>query len=172
MAYSSPVVYNDTIVGYFLDNLVALDINDGSEIWKRSLDGFEIGSGTFATPTVYNFTDFGMDVTLVFTPGGYSKAFTAIKLDDGTTWWTRNFIDHNFHFMTWGISVIVDCGGTPVVIYNDDDGDIYAVNAITGALYPGWVLIRSMSAVLFSGVLPPMGRPSISAPWVISRPAM
>jgi hypothetical protein len=153
MAYSSPVVYNDTIVGYFLDNLVALDINDGSEIWKRSLDGFEIGSGTFATPTVYNFTDFGMDVTLVFTPGGDSKAFTAIKLDDGTTWWTRNFIDHNFHFMTWGISVIVDCGGTPVVIYNDDDGDIYAVNAITGALYPGWVVNPiNVGGAVFRGI--------------------
>jgi hypothetical protein len=46
--------------------------------------------------------------------------------------------------MTWGYSVVVDCGGVPVVYYNDDNGDIYAVPVLadgnpTQALYTGWI---------------------------------
>lgn len=152
-AYAAPVIYKDTVVCYFLDNLVALDLNTGTEIWKRTLDGFEIGGGAFSTPTVYNFADFGMDVTLVFTCGGDAKSFNAINLVDGTTWWTRNFMAHSMHFMTFGVSVIVDCDGTPVIIYPDDDGDIYAVNALTGALYGGWVTNpQNFGGLVYRGV--------------------
>jgi outer membrane protein assembly factor BamB len=137
MVYSTPVMYNDTIVGYFLNNLTALDAFTGAQIWQRMPDGFEIGSGVFCTPTVYNFAGFGMDVTLVFAAGGDAKAFTAFDLNTGATWWTRNFFDHNNHFMTFGPSVVVDCGGTPVVVYSDDNGDVYGVHALTGALLWG-----------------------------------
>jgi hypothetical protein len=71
--------------------------------------------------------------------GGDTKAFTALNLANGTTWWTRDFLDHSNHFMTFGPSVVVDCAGTPVLIYSDDNGDVYAVNALTGALYGGWL---------------------------------
>lgn len=141
---NSPVIYKDTIVCYFLDNLAAIDMNDGSEIWRRDADGFYIGSGCYATPTIFNFDAYGENVTLVFTPGGDSKAFTAINLTDGTNRWTRNVMDHSNHFMTWGISVIVDVGGTAVVIYNDDNGEIYAVDALAGTLFDagvgGWTV--------------------------------
>jgi hypothetical protein len=142
MAYGTPVIWKDTIVGYFLNNLVAVDVNTGTQIWQRLSDGFEVGGGVYTSPTVYNFADYGQDTTLVFFPGGDSKSFTAVRLKDGTTKWTRNFLAHNMHFMTFGASVIADMGGVPVIYYNDDDGYIYAVNALTGALYsgPGWVV--------------------------------
>jgi len=140
MAYSSPVVYRDTLVGYYLDHLIAVDLNDGSEIWRRPSDGFEIGGGCYCTPTIYNFGTYNDPATLIFTSGGDTKAFSAINLADGSTRWTRDFMDHNLHFTTFGTSVIVDIGGVPLVIYNDDDGDIYAVEALTGNLYSGWTV--------------------------------
>jgi hypothetical protein len=139
MVYASPLIYSDTVVGYFLNNVVALDINNGNEIWQRNPDGFEIGSGVFCTPTVFNFDAYGVPITLVFVAGGDTKAMTALELGTGATWWTRNFLAHNNHFMTFGPSVVIDCGGTPVLVYADDNGDVYAVNALTGTLYGGWI---------------------------------
>ena len=139
-AYNSPVVYNDTIVCYFLNNVVALDLNTGGLIWARPSDGFQIGGGAFVTPTIFNFDSYGVSLTLVFVAGGDTKAFTAIDLATGATVWTNDFMFHNLHFMTWGTSVIQDHGGVPIIYYNDDDGDIYAVNALTGGLFTGWVV--------------------------------
>jgi hypothetical protein len=137
-AYNSPVIYSDTIVCYFLDHVVALALEDGSEIWKRPADGYEIGSACYATPSIMNFDAYGAGVTLVFTPGGDAKSFNAINLADGSTYWTRNHLAHSSHFMTWGVSVVADINGVPVVFYNDDNGDIYAVEALTGNLFSGW----------------------------------
>nr|MBN2276845.1 PQQ-binding-like beta-propeller repeat protein [candidate division Zixibacteria bacterium] len=136
---NSPVIYNDTIVCYFLNNLAAIDLNTGTQIWQYNADGFVIGGGCYASPTIYNFDAYGDARTLVFTPGGDAKAFSAINLATGAVVWTKNFMQHNSHFMTWGVSVIVDIGGVPVVIYNDDDGDIYAREALTGNDFTGWV---------------------------------
>lgn len=139
MVYASPVIFGEYVVGYFLDNLTAIDKNSGAQIWKRTLDGFEIGGGCWATPTIYDFAAYGGGV-YVFTPGGDAKAFNCIDLASGATVWTKNFMYHSNHFMTFSPSVIVDCEGVPIVIYSDDDGDVYAVEALTGNTYTGWVV--------------------------------
>jgi len=137
---NSPTIYNDTVVIYMLDYLAAIDINDGTEIWSLPHDGFHIGSGCYSAPTIYNFAAYGLDQTMVFTAGGDSKAFSAFDLATGATIWTKNFMFHNQHFMTYGPSVIVDLGGVPVIIYSDDSGDIYALEAMTGNVYSGWLV--------------------------------
>jgi hypothetical protein len=134
----SPVIWGDTVVYYFGDNLVALDLNTGGTFWLRPFDGFQIGAGCFSIPTVHNFAGYGEDVTMVFTAGGDTKAMTACSLSTGGTRWTKDFMFHSHHFMTYGTSVIVDCEGVPVLIYNDDNGEIYALEALTGNLYGGW----------------------------------
>ena len=151
---NSPVIYNDTVVNYFLDHIVAVDINDGSEIWKNDdPTGYIIGGACYGTPTVYNFDDYGEFRTLVFTPGGDAKAFSALNLTDGSVYWTKDFLFHSSHFMTWGTSLIIDCGGTPVVVYNDDNGYIYAVEALTGNPYAGWTVNpRSFGGQVLKGL--------------------
>jgi hypothetical protein len=136
---NSPVIYNDTVVNRFLDHVVAVDMNDGSEIWKNDdPTGYVIGGACYSTPTVYNFADYGTDITLVFVAGGDAKAFSALDLADGSVYWTNNFVVHSSHFMTWGTSLIAEIAGDPVVIYNDDNGKIYCADALTGALVTDW----------------------------------
>ena len=141
MTYTFPSIYKDTIVGYFLNEVVAIDANDGSEIWAVPADGFVIGAAPSVIPTIHNFAAHGEDVTLIFVGGGDAKSFQALNLTDGSTRWTRNFMAHSMHFMSFTPNVIVDIGGVPVIVYSDDNGDIYAVEALstgTGNLYTGW----------------------------------
>ncbi len=150
---NSPAIYNDTVVCYFLDYLAAIDINTGVEIWNKPHDGFHIGSGCYSTPTVYNFAEYGLDQTLVFTAGGDAKSFTAFNLANGAIIWTKNFMFHHQHFMTYGPSVIVDIDGAPIIIYSDDSGDIYALNAMTGAVFAGWAVNPiSLGGAILKGV--------------------
>jgi len=141
---NSAVIYNDTVVNVFLNEVVAVDLNTGAEIWQNDdPTGLIIGGGMYCTPTIFNLDAYGEARTVVLVAGGDAKAFSALNLTDGSTYWTRNFIAHGNNFMTWGYSVVVECGGVPVVIYNDDDGDIYAVPVIadgnpTQAVYTGW----------------------------------
>jgi len=137
---NSAVIYNDTVVMYFLDYLACIDINTGTEIWNMAHDGFHIGSGCYSTPTIFNFDDYGVTETYVYTAGGDAKAFTCFDLTDGSIIWTKNFMFHNQHFMTYGPSVIVDVEGVPVVVYSDDNGDIYALEALTGNVFAGWTV--------------------------------
>ena len=47
---NSSVVYKDTVVNYFLDHIVAIDLNTGNEIWKvTDPSGLIIGGGCYAT---------------------------------------------------------------------------------------------------------------------------
>jgi outer membrane protein assembly factor BamB len=128
--YNSPVIYKDTVVMYFLDRIVALDINDGHLIWQRTSDPLQIGDGCYSTPTIVD--------GIVYTAGGSTQAFNALKLVDGTTLWSRNYSYHSSHFITFGANVVVDIAGTKVIIYTDDDGYVYAADALTGATYAGW----------------------------------
>lgn len=130
--FNSPIIYKDTVICYFLDRFAAIDINTGTQIWLRPPDALVIGSAAYSTPTAYN--------GLVYTAGGAAKAFSALSITTGATVWTRNFTTHSNHFMTFGPSVIVNVGGTDVIIYSDDFGWVYAVNALTGALFPGWAV--------------------------------
>ncbi|MEP0826995.1 MAG: PQQ-binding-like beta-propeller repeat protein, partial [bacterium] len=130
--FNSPIIYQDTVICYFLDRFAAIDINTGAQIWLRPNDALVIGSAAYSTPTAYN--------GLVYTAGGAAKAFSALSITTGATVWTRNFSAHSNHFMTFGPSVIVNVGGTDVIIYSDDFGWVYAVNALTGALFPGWAV--------------------------------
>jgi hypothetical protein len=128
--FNSPVIYKDTILCYFLDRVSAIDINTGIQIWQRLSDGFVVGSGSYCTPTAYDGK--------LYIAGGNAKSFSAISIATGATVWTRNFQVHSGHFMTFGPSVVVDIGGTPYVIYADDFGWVYCVNANTGAPYATW----------------------------------
>jgi hypothetical protein len=128
--YNSPVIYKDTVIYYTLDRLVAIDINTGAIIWLRTSDPFEIGDGCYSTPLVKD--------GIIYTAGGSTQSFNALRVSDGSTVWGRNYSFHNGHFLTFGPSVIIDVGGTNVVIYSDDDGYIYAADAATGANFAGW----------------------------------
>ncbi len=128
MVYNNPVIYQDTVIGYFFDRIVALDVNTGAQIWERLSDAFVIGSG-YPTPSVEN----GM----IYTAGGSTHAFSALRVSDGTTVWTRDYTV-NVNFVTFGPNVLLDVAGTRVVFYADDGGNIYAADALTGADYPGW----------------------------------
>jgi outer membrane protein assembly factor BamB len=140
--YNSPVAYKDTLVCYFYDRLVAVDLNTGIEIWNRPVDYFQIGSACYATPTVWNSDPGVTDKGIIFIAGGDSKAFTAINLNNGTTIWTVGAVAHSSHFMTYGPSVVFEdvpsngSGGTMnIVIYSDDNGWIYARDVVNGNLY-------------------------------------
>jgi len=134
---NSASIFGEYVGIYQLDYLAVLDINDGTEIWNYPHDGFHIGSGCYSTPTIYDVAGYG---PMLFTAGGDSKAFTAFDLLTGAIVWTHNFMYHNQHFMTYGPSVIIDCGGTEVIVYSDDNGDIYASEALTGTAYAGWTV--------------------------------
>jgi len=134
---NSATIFGDYVGIYQLDYLAVLDLNDGSLIWDYAHDGFHIGSGCYSTPTIYDVAGYG---PMLFTAGGDAKAFTAFDLATGAIVWTHNFMYHNQHFMTYGPSVIIDCGGTEVIVYSDDNGDIYASEALTGTAYAGWTV--------------------------------
>jgi outer membrane protein assembly factor BamB len=147
---NSPVIFGDKVVCYFLDYLACIDLNTGVEIWNKPHDGFHIGSGCYSTPTVYDVAGYG---PMVFTAGGDAKAFTAFDLNTGAIIWTKNFMFHSQHFMTYGPSVIVDCGGTEVIVYSDDNGSIYALEALTGVKYAGWVVNPiSLGGAILKGI--------------------
>ncbi|UCD16377.1 MAG: PQQ-binding-like beta-propeller repeat protein [Candidatus Zixiibacteriota bacterium] len=136
MAYCSPVIWKDTIVGVWLDRIAALDINTGNIMWTKyagDWGGFVLASGLLVTPTVYNFDDYGVFKTYVYVSGGGSRAMSAFDIATGDTVWSRGFFVHGTNTFSFGITVILDIEGTPVLYYASDDGDVYAVNALTGA---------------------------------------
>jgi hypothetical protein len=151
---NSAVIYKDTVVNVFLDHVVAVDLNNGNEIWKNDdPSGLIIGGGMYCTPTIFNLDAYGENRTVVLVAGGDAKAFSALNLTDGTVFWTQNFLAHQNHFMTWGYSVVVDCGGTPVVFYNDDNGDIYARSVMDGSLFTGWTTAGNTNPQNFGGAV-------------------
>lgn len=128
MVYNNPVIYKDTVIAYFFDRIAALDVNTGAQIWQRLSDPTVIGTG-YPTPSVEN--------GIIYTAGGSTRAFSALKVSDGSTVWTRDYTIHP-NFVTFGPNVLLDVAGTKVVFYADDGGNVYAANALTGANYPGW----------------------------------
>ena len=136
--YNSPVIYKDTIIYCYHNELVCIDLLTGSLIWNYPYDGSIIGNGIYATPTIYNFDDYGDSVTLVFCPGGDAGSFSAFNLSTGDVYWTRDYTHHDNHDITWGPSIIVDDLGVPILIYPDDRGYFYAVEALTGSPFDGW----------------------------------
>jgi len=136
MSYASPLVYQDTVVGIWLDRVIALDVHTGATYWEAvagDYGGFVLASGMVGTPTIYNFDDYGVNETYVFIGGGGSRAMSAFNLATGDTVWSRGFFIHGSNTFSFSITVILDIEGTPVLFYSSDDGDLYAVNALTGA---------------------------------------
>ncbi|MBN2227088.1 MAG: PQQ-binding-like beta-propeller repeat protein [candidate division Zixibacteria bacterium] len=136
MSYASPLIYKDTVVGIWLDRVVALDVNTGTTYWQRvagDYGGFVLASGMIGTPTIYNFDDYGVNETYVFVGGGGARAMTAFDLATGDTVWSRGFFVHGTNTFSYSITVILDIEGVPYLYYASDDGDLYAVNALTGA---------------------------------------
>jgi len=119
MAFSSPVIYGDVVVGYFRDNLVALDIADGSEIWNLPYNGTEIGGACRAMITIED--------DVIYTAGGDTRYFSALNLSDGSTIWTRQMPG----YATYGANVIIGDAiwaiddEAHVVVYNTADGTDY-----------------------------------------------
>ena len=135
MSYASPLIYKDTVVGIWLDRVVALDVNTGATFWERvagDYGGFVLASGMVGTPTIFNFDDYGVNETYVFIGGGGSRAMSAFDLATGDTVWSRGFFIHGTNTFSYSITVIIDIDGTPYLYYASDDGDLYAVNALTG----------------------------------------
>ncbi len=129
---NSPVIYKDTVVYYFGDRLVALDINNGQKLWERVADGVELGGQCHSTPTVWN--------GVVYTAGGDARSFSAFRLNDGSTLWSRDAASHSNHSITLGPSVILNISGSDMLSYSDDNGWVYAVDPLTGDLFPGWII--------------------------------
>lgn len=126
MTDSSPIIYNDTIVAYLRNNLVALDLNTGAEIWKRPLNDVELagGNGTAIIPNI-------RDGVIFVGSGSSGDNFSALSLNDGTTIWTEDGSNH----MSYAPSVILNIASDVVIFYADDYGDIHARRTSDGSDY-------------------------------------
>jgi len=152
MAFGSPVIYNDTILGVWLDRVATVDINTGAILaakYAGDFGGFVLASGLLETPTVFNFADYGVDETYAFVTGGGARSMSCFDLATLDTVWSRGFSVHGTNTFSWNCCVIVDVDGTPVLVYASDDGDVYGVNAITGA--PLWGADPTASYVSVGG---------------------
>ena len=121
--FNSPVLADGRIVVAMTNNLVCIDATDGDELWVNPADNIYFGASGRQTPTIYN--------GLVYVSGGDATGFSAFNLSDGSPAW-QVFTNS---FAVYGPSVVVDVGGTDVVFTSDDQGGVYAFNALTGVDY-------------------------------------
>jgi hypothetical protein len=121
-----PAISGDYVVGYFYDHIVCLDMNDGSEVWKQPRDyGMGVGDGGRCCPTIHD--------GIVYIGGGDAEAFHAWALaGDGGGNPVQHWSFGADAFTVYAPSVVVDVGGTDVVYFCDNRGNLYALTAGAG----------------------------------------
>ncbi|HWO57407.1 MAG TPA: PQQ-binding-like beta-propeller repeat protein [bacterium] len=140
--FTNPSVHNDIVYISSDQEVRAYNLNTGAFI--AQLQGApEMGSSNRGNTTVAYVNALGRDV--VFATGGSFNAVSALEtnLEASPTIWSKNPgntpLIHQNRFNT---SKVIDIAGTSVLIVCTEPaagaGAIYALDAATGALYPGW----------------------------------
>ncbi|HWO57408.1 MAG TPA: PQQ-binding-like beta-propeller repeat protein [bacterium] len=140
--FTNPTIANDIVYISSDQEVRAYNLNTGAFI--AQLQGApEMGSSNRGNTTVAYVNALGRDV--VFATGGSFNAISALEtnLEASPTIWSKNPgntpLIHQNRFNT---SKVVDIAGTSVLFVCTEpaagNGAIYAFDAATGALYPGW----------------------------------
>ncbi len=131
--YAKHVIYDGIVLVPYQDRIQALDLATGAPLW--SLSG----------PTPYFSTAFRGGLTVkdgfVYFGAGSFPAFSRADVYTGTLDWTRNALSNplpNGGNTLWAPSVIVNVGGTDVVIFTNANGAVMALNAADGTDFAGW----------------------------------
>jgi outer membrane protein assembly factor BamB len=125
------------------------------------LQAFDISDGTLLytiTGLPYIGANFRNSVTVkdgfVYFGGGNNRGFTKADVYTGVVVWSRNIAATPFVGNTYYTnSVILTCGSDEVVYLTTDAGEVYALDAATGANYGGWAVNPVMvDGLPYSGI--------------------
>ena len=130
--YGRPIIYDGMVMAPYNDKLQAFDIGTGALIWTAT--GLpEMGSSFRNSVTCKD--------GFVYYGGGNGRSFTKADAYTGVTVWSRNVLNNPFAGNTiYTTSIILDCDGTEVVYLGTTAGELYALDAGTGANYGGWAV--------------------------------
>lgn len=129
--YARPVIYDTIVVVCANNRLRAYGINQGgAPMW--TITGLPVlGSGVRIQPTVKD--------GYVYFGGGTNRGFSKANVYTGVVSWSRNPLNLPFAGSTvYTSSVILTVGGTEVVYLSTANGEVYALDAMTGLNYPGF----------------------------------
>jgi outer membrane protein assembly factor BamB len=130
--YNRPIIYDGIVLSPLNTKLQAHDINTNALLW--TITGLPyIGTGFRNSVTVKDgFVYFG---------GGNGRSFSKSNVYTGANVWSRNVLNTPLTGNTvYTTSVILTCGTTEVVFLGTSAGMLYALDATTGANYPGWAV--------------------------------
>jgi len=131
--YNHPTIYDGVLLAGWNTKLVAYDINVGAPpLWTKTGLPY-IGSGFRNSVTAQD--------GYVYFGGGSGRSMTKADVYTGAVAWSRNVTASPLTGNTvYTTSVIMDCGGTPVLIFGTTAGMLYALDANTGLNYAGWAV--------------------------------
>jgi hypothetical protein len=131
--YSRPIIYDGVVLGAYNDKLQAFDITDGTLLWTKTGLANGIGSSFRNSVTVKD--------GYVYYGGGNAKGMTKADVYTGAIIWSRSAVSGSplTGNTVYTTSVILDCGGTEVIIFGCDNGAVYALQTADGLNYGGWV---------------------------------
>ncbi|UCE23839.1 MAG: PQQ-like beta-propeller repeat protein [Candidatus Zixiibacteriota bacterium] len=134
--FGRPIIYDTIVVVPYQDRLIAYGINGdglgGPNIMWTVVGHPWIGGSNF------NNSPLAKDGKIYF--GGSSRrSFSCFDIYTGAQIWSRNITTTNFDGNTdYTIPAILDMDGTEVVYFTTHIGELYALEAATGANWANW----------------------------------
>ena len=130
--FSNVVVSDSLAFLSFFNFLACYDVRTGAEVWTfNDLGRIVVGDDLRCNVTV--------DDSLVYVGGGGFRAFSCVRVADGSLKWTRNPIGaplSNTGVTRFAPSVIKD--SVIFTVTEATPGEIWALNKYTGANHAGW----------------------------------
>ena len=140
VSFTGPVQYGDKIICAFTTEYVVFDIFTGApEFTYTPAHSFPAGDVRCA-PTVTMIQ--GHPNPVMFVAGGTNEEVHAVDFVTGTPLWQRAVgtvgPSGMFGNTRWGVFTVLDIAGTDRVFWGTENGYVVGVDALTGALMPGY----------------------------------
>ncbi|MFH1688388.1 MAG: PQQ-binding-like beta-propeller repeat protein [bacterium] len=135
--FGVPTVYDGKVICPFTDQLQVFDLNDGTLLYT-----IDVGAGLFGPGTIRNAplaTNLnGTDV--VFVTSGTGQGIYCFNFDTGALIWaydlsTGGVLLGNMRYCSFQLMNVF---GDDVLFVGTDNGNVAALDAITGSLWLGW----------------------------------
>jgi hypothetical protein len=141
MNFCGPTVFEDYVIAAFSDHVQVFDLNTGSIKYTIAPGIPQTGSQMRSSATVEYITALGTDV-LFLGGGDLAQSVLAYDIHTGALLWSRDAVTVGavglFGATRYMTTTILDMGVAQVAYLGTDNGSIVALDAATGALFPGW----------------------------------
>jgi len=140
-AFNGPITFKGRVAQVWTGTVTQFNLLTGAPIWTQITAAGILGTNMRNTPTAATIDSAGTPIDVIYTGGGGANSIACWNWDTGVLRWYRSPFSVpilSIGSMTVGTFSIATQAGTEVLYYCSGIGRVGALNANTGANYPGW----------------------------------